>query len=349
MRTTMSIGRGFPSATLCVGLALTIALLVGRVAPATADGLAAADGPNGGRMMTGTLPRGTTGSAALQAGLRRLHGQFDTAPQLLRAVRSQDGKVTIAVFRAARHGSPLGGLALATCDSAGHARFAALFDTPRHLPQSLPAMLNRFNADTEAALEAERPAGGRESGPDFAGYTTAAAHVALTRTRFPDGTATIGVARGFTPAAMSGGQFSATAEDGAYENLYLPVGLMDPNGANYRMEAQMSGGRPPQIPGQTVLAHDPDPVSAWKKLLTVRAEERGVTDPAPNVLQSAPLRGAVSGFTGRTVAGTMTLHGEPYVFSGALLVSPLAPEGNWMLQITIRAAPTAHAAPICLL
>ena len=339
MSTTLRSRRGFPEATLVAGLALTIALLVGRAAPAVADGLAATGGPNGGWMMTGTLPRGLSGPAALQAGMGRLNGEFDAAPKLLRAVRSKDGKVTIAVFRAARHGSPLGGLAVATCDSAGRARFAALFDTPKHLPQSLPAMLNRFNSDTKAALEAERPAGG--GGPDFAAFERAALRVPLTHTAFPDGTATIGVARGFTPAAMERAFFRASAPDGAYANLNSPLHVLDPSGTLARSEASIGMTR---IGGQILLPYNRDPVEAWRQSQTVIAQMQGNPDPDPQILKSKAMRPMAHGFTGRLIAGTMTLHGEPFVFSGFVSVGPLMlPEGGWLLQVSIRGAPAAHA------
>ncbi len=305
----------------------------------------AVDGPEGGTIVSSPLSGAASGPGAFKDGLHALRGYFDEAPAWLGAVRSKDGNVTIAAFRAVRRGAPVGGLAIAAYDPAGHSRFAVVFDDPARLARSLPPMLNRLKEMTQETLEQARPAQAGTRGPDFAAFEAAAAHVALRRIAFPDGTATIGIADGFTPAVMSGGRFGASAADGAYANFYTPVPLLDPRSALYQQESRMSGGNPPQIPGQTVIAYDPDPVAVWKQVLRERAEERGEGDPSPQMLRVKPLPNDATGFLGRMVAGTMTLHGEPYVFSGTLLVSPPPrSDGSWLLQITMRGAPAAHAA-----
>ncbi len=345
MKQTYQTKTGLSFVVLSSQILLIVIILIGLAAPTrAAGGLASEDGPQGGTILSGPLPKVLTGPAAFKAGLHLLHGYFDKFPTLIGVVCSKDKAVTIAPFRAVRQGAPVSGIALATYDPAGHSRFAVMYDDPTKLGQSLPPMMDRLKVITQDALEKARPVSSGAAGPDFAAYEAAAAHVSLHSTSFPDGTATIGVADGFTPGTMSGGRFSASAADGAYANLYIPISLMDPSGSLYQQEMQMSGGNPPQIPGQTVIAYDADPIVAWKKVLTERANERGSADPDPQILHAAPLPNSAGGFTGKMVAGTMTLNGEPYVFSGTLLISPPpGADGGWLLQITMRAAPTAHA------
>ncbi|BCM93929.1 hypothetical protein IAD21_05824 [Abditibacteriota bacterium] len=295
----------------------------------------------GGHLLSTPLPGMVSREAAFRAGIHQLQGHFDAPPKLLGGVQSQDENVMIVEFRATQHGTPVSGLSVTAYDPAGNSHAAVLYDTPDHLAQSLPSLFKRLQQETQADLEKVRPAGG----PDFAAFEAAANHVALTQTSFPDGTATIGIAQGFTPTMMNGGRFGATAADGAYANLYIPISVLDPKGSLYQQELRLSGGRPPAIPGQTVIAYDSDPVVDWKQILTERANERGDADPHPQVLSDAPLKADASGFSGKMVAGTMTLHNEPFVFSGILLISPPpAADGGWLLQIAIRGAPVAHAA-----
>ncbi len=315
---------------------IPLTLSVARAAPATVESA-------GGHLLSNPLPGMTSREQAFQAGIRQLHGSFDASLKLQGAVASQDENVLIVEFRAVQHGAPVSGLSITTFDPAGNSHTAQLYDSPDHLARSLPSLFKRLQDGTKADLEKARPV---DAGtPDFAGFEAAADHVALTQTTFPDGTATIGIAQGFTANTMNGGRFGASAADGAYANLYIPIPLLDPRGSLYQQELRMTGGRPPMIPGQTVIAYDPDPVVDWKAVLAERANERGDADPDPQIISNSPLKSDAGNFSGKMVAGTMTLRNEPYVFSGILLVSPTpGADGGWLLQVSLRAAPAAHAA-----
>ena len=312
------------------------------------NGMHAADGPLGGRILYGALPDVSSGLTTFQAGLRRTRGYFDASPHLLNAVSSKDGRITMVVFSAALSGHPVNGLVLAAYDPDGNSHFALVFDDPNRLAKSLPSMMEQVGRLTEETVERARPTGG-ETGVDFSRFEAASYKVALKRTPFPDGTASIGVAPGFTPQQMGGGSFMASASDGAYIKLYTHASLLDPRGTLFRTMQQMaqSGGMRnlPLAPGQVVAPYESDPVKAWKTYLTEANRAQGAPDPAPQVQHTGPVQGVGSGWTGRLVSGTMTLHDTPFVFTGMLVSSPPPPrEGGWLLQITMLGAPAEHAA-----
>lgn len=129
--------------------------------------------------------------------------------------------------------------------------------------------------------------------------------------------------------------------------LLLSHSLLDPSGSLYKMQAQMarrSSNAPPTIPGQIVITYDSDPASAWKKFLAENARQQNIPYPDPQISKQEPMHMQMPGWSGCLISGKMTVHGEPFVFKGRLLVSPPpSPQGSWMLQTTILAAPVAHA------
>ena len=140
---------------------------------------------------------------------------------------------------------------------------------------------------------------------------------ALNRVQFQDGTASIGVASGFKPQLMRGGQFTASSEDGAFAHLCISCPVLDPNGSLYRTQMQVmrnSGGSPSQIPGQVVLAYDSDPLKAWKKYMIEFAHQPNAPpNPEPQFLHTAVVEKTLPGWNGRLLSGTMTWRGEPFV------------------------------------
>jgi hypothetical protein len=301
-----------------------------------------------GHVLQGALQDVSSGPAAFKAGLHHTRGVFDASINLLSVARSKDNpNLTMASFTAAQQGAPVGGLVIAVYDPAGHSRFALLYDAPDRLAKSLPTMLKRFDAATQERLEKARPQGG-SAAMDFARFEKEASHVALNRTQFQDGTASIGVAPGFKPTLMSGGRFTASASDGAYITLFRPCNVLDPNGTLYKMQAQL--GRnvhsgPMHVPGQVILAYDPDLVSAWKNYIVENARQNNAVNSDPQVLKRATAPGSTKDWPMVNIAGTMTVNGEPFVFTGMLVGSPPpTAQGGWSVQVTLLAAPAAHAA-----
>ncbi len=307
------------------------------------------DGTAGeGHVLQGALQDATSGPTAFKAGLRRTRGVFDASINLLSVARSKENpNLTMASFTAAQQGIPVGGLVIAVYEPAGHSRFALLYDAPDHLAKSLPAMLKRFDTATQEILEKARPQSA-SAAMDFARFEKEAGHVALNRVQFQDGTASIGVAPGFKPLLMSGGKFTASAADGAYITLFRPCNVLDPNGTLYKMQEQL--GRnvhsgPMHIPGQVILAYDPDLVSAWKKYIAENARQNNALNSEPQVLKSATAPGSTNAWPMVNITGTMTVNGEPFVFTGLLVGSPPpTAQGGWSVQVTLLAAPAAHAA-----
>lgn len=306
---------------------------------ATAQGeLSAQDGPQGGHILSEEVGGASSAATVLQTGLRRLRGPLEEG-RLMDGVRSKDGRTLIAPFRARWRGTPVAGLIVAAYDPYGHSRLSALFDDPKRLPQTLRPMMAALNGLTREAMERHRPKGGGTGGPDYNAYAAAARRVSLSRTAFPDGTASIGVAPSFTATLMQQGTFNGGAPDGAYLNVYMAGGFLDPNGSVVQQEKRMNGGQIPNIPGQMVLDYDPNPLNAWKRRLETLIAQRGGESPDIQVQHDT-----ASG-NRHVVSGTMTLNGEPFVFSGVLLGlgRPPSAEGYWNISITMLAAPAAHA------
>lgn len=321
---------------------------------AAPDGLKTFDMPEGGRILFGKPGDSSSGPSTFKSGLRRTKGYFDTSLNLLSVVRSKNGEVTMGSFSAILRGTAVGGLAISMYDPDGHSRLAFLFDDPNHLAKSIPSMMRRLDELTQEMLKQEtvksaHSSNGKafdsKSSTGFAGFEAASRNVALKGLAFPDGTTTIGVAPGFKPHTMSAGTFTASSADGATIELLVSHSLIDPNGTLYKMQAQMTRRFPnasPTIPGQIVVAYEPDPVIAWKKYLTEYARQQNTPYPDPQITKHDQMHLTAPGWSGRVVSGTMTLHDETFVFTGRLLVSPPSLQGGWMLQATILAAPKEH-------
>lgn len=330
--------------------------LPARPAPAAGDlparsapaGLKAVDEAGGGHILFSPLTGASSGPDAFRSGLGKIHGYFDASPKLLSVVTSKDHNITISVFSASLRGSPVAGFATSNYDPAGNSHFAVVFDSPDHLRTSLTPMMRHVHDMAESAIEHSQPAG---HGPaiDFAKFEAAAGHVALTRTQYPGGIGSIGIASNYKPNLHSDGSCVAIGEDGSYMNLMGADNMLDPRGSNYKLQQQLAHniGKTslPPIPGQVFIEYDADPVSAWKKFITEISRQHGTPDLNPQVQHEGPMKGVTAPWTGRLVSGTMTINGEPFAFTGSLMTSPPpSAQGAWSLGVTILAAPIKNAA-----
>ncbi|HLJ54767.1 MAG TPA: hypothetical protein VKT77_06970, partial [Chthonomonadaceae bacterium] len=315
--------------------------------PAVA-GLRVVDEAGGGRILFLPLRDAPSGPDTFRSGLGKLRGYFDATPKLLSVVSSKDEHVTISVFNASLHGSPVAGFIAASYDPAGNSHFAVVFDAPDHLKASLSPMMGHVHEMAQAAIERSRPA---SSGPkiDFDKLAAASSKVALTTTPYPGGVGKIGIAAGYKPTLLPGGTCFATGEDGSYMTLMASDNMLDPRGTSYKTQKQLAHniGKEdlPPIPGQLFIEYDPDPVAAWKKYITALSQQRGTPDLSPQVEREAPMKGMSPPASGKMVSGTMTIKGEQFAFTGALLAGrPPTAEGFWSIGVTILAAPVKNAA-----
>lgn len=317
-------------------------------ARAAGSGLKAIAEAGGGHVLFRPLTGVSSGKDAFRSGLAEISGYFDSTPKLLSVVTSKDHNITISVFNASLHGSAVAGFATATYDPAGNSNFAVVYDDPNHLKSSLTPMMHHVHELAVAAIERSRPAGGGPS-LDFARFAAAADKVTLTRTQYPGGIGSIGIAPGYTPHLLATGTCVAFGEDGASMNLMGFAGMSDPRGTGYKSKKlveRLAGPNFHPVPdGKVWIEYDPNPVSAWKKYVTESSRLRGTPDMNPQVLHEQPMTGVSDGWTGRLVSGTMTVNGETFAFTGSLMTSPPPTAvGAWALSVTILRAPIKNAA-----
>jgi hypothetical protein len=310
------------------------------------DGLQSFDDPSGGRVIDGSVDGASSIGETLVTGLKRMRGYFDPSPKLMGAIRSKDGKVIIVVFSAKLSGDAVDGLAIATYDPDGHSRFGVVFNERSQFASSLKPMLASMEQIDHQALLQDKPVPGakpeQSSGPDFAAYVQESKSVQLNSTEFPDGTATIGIADGFTPVMMSDGQFSAKSDDGSYIKIGVPVFPLDPRGTTYQMERRAGPTAVNYMGAPPYVEYLADPVQDWKNVMSYTARASRVEDPSPNVVRVVDVNVGY-GLSAKNVGGTMTINNEQYAFTGQLITSPPNPTGGWMLSITMLAAPMSHA------
>ena len=282
---------------------------------------------------SGRVVAGTYALAASQDALRdvlaRVHGYFDAEPALLSAVRSKDGRVTIAAFDAKLAKQPVRGL-LITMTQPGTAREAWLFDRPGRLAASLPRMEARLSSMQHNSRESENPPA--RDAADLKTRWIAAAEtargIALTRTDFPDGTGAIGIASGFTPSQMQTAGMIARSADGAALRIQGVIGAIDPHG-----NAMFRGG------GIAVAAYSPDVATAWENARRAFRLANNLPDEQLTVESSTSLETG-NGKKGAVVYGYAMQSGKRVAYQAIVTVSPPAGSyASWTLVFTALWAP----------
>jgi len=313
--------------------------------PADSGALTLYPGPSGGYILFGFLAAATSAASAFEAGLTRVGPSFDQPPVVHAAVASNDGQLVVAAFTAAYGGTAVGGQAIATYEERGASRAAFVFDRPDTLSASLGPMLGELASITERELERAYGSGGASLPLDVDELTAAARSVPLTMHDFPDGTARIGVAPGYTVNVMQSGRFSASRSDGAYLNIANPIAMLDPRGAMYAQMVALSRsafGAPSLPPGLLVVPYADDFGPAWVTARQQIVRQRGAADPQTRIATSSPLATPENAFgRGMVVQGTETLEGVERAFAATLIAAPPDGSGNWMISVTILSAPLA--------
>jgi hypothetical protein len=311
--------------------------------PADSGALTLYPAPSGGYILFGLLPAATSAASALEAGLTRAAPFFDQPPVVDAAVTSNEGLPLVAAFTAVYGGTAVRGQAIATYDESGASRAAFLFDRPDALSASLGPMHAELASITERELERAYGAGSAPLPLDVDAFTAAAPSVPLTMHEFPDGTARIGVAPGYTVNVMQSGRFSASRSGGAYLNIANPIAMLDPRGTMYAQMEAMSrnmGGAPSFPPGLLVVPYAEDFAPAWVTARQQILRQRGAADPLTRIALSSPLATPANAFgRGRVVQGTETLEGVERAFAATLIAVPPDGSGNWMISVTILSAP----------
>ena len=252
------------------------------------SGLKAIDEAGGGHILFSPLAGASSGPEAFRSGLGKIRGYFDSTPKLLSVVNSKDHNITISVFDASLHGSPVAGFATATYDSAGNSNFAVVYDVPDHLKTSLTPMMSHVHKMAEAAIERSRPAGG---GLDFARFAAESSKVALRRMQYPEGIGSVGIAPGYTPHLMATGTCVAIGEDGSSVNIMGFDGMSDPRGTGYKskqlVESLAGPNFHPTPDGKVWIEYDPNPVSYLEEVRNRKLALHGSPDMNPQILHEA--------------------------------------------------------------
>jgi hypothetical protein len=329
------------------GIASPLAYAQGLPQNAVPVGLYVAEGSAGGRIVYGQLSTAPSGDLAFKKGLRCIADYFHDSLDLQTVKRNQDGTVTVAVFTASLKGQPVKGLALTKVDETQQASIAFLFDSSDRFQQTSAGLCNDFRAivrQPQEQNEETQPAPA-SSKSDFSTFAMQAQHlslasveaVSLTTTKCPDGTGSVGIASGFNPQSMKLGTFSIKSEkDGAYANICASTVIYDPSAPILRTIGRN--------PGIYIAPYDPDPVRAWKTLLTRTAQMTQTPDPAPQILKSETMPGLESGQSGARAYGTMTVNHEPFVFVAAIIITTPSKNLTWTLLRSVLAAPQRNAA-----
>lgn len=314
---------------------------------AATGGLTLYPAPSSGHILFGLVPTATSAATALKAGIERGGASFAQPPELLAAVASRDGRLAIAAFKAAYGGAAVGGLAIATYDESGASRVALLFDRLDSLPSSIGPMERELVSITAREIQRARGTSGASAGLDVSALSAAARSVPLTMRDFPDGTARIGIAQGYTVNVMQSGRFSAAGSDGAYLNIANPIPVLDPSGTMYAQMVAMSqraGGASGLPPGFLVVPYSRDLGPAWVAARRQIARQRGAADANIRIERSSPLPERANAFAqGTVVQGTETLGGVLRSFVATLIARPPDASGNWLMSVTILSAPAASA------
>ncbi len=316
---------------------------------AVPEGLQAIDEPGGGRIVYGTLGAPSSGQATFRAGIHRLRGYFDAPPDLRNGVDGNGGNVSLVLFTAKLQGRAVVGLAVATSDPASGSRIGFLIDAPDRFAHTLGPMQQDLRRLTLAAAERARPAsaGAPAGAVDLARIKEAARSVPLTDVQSPDGTLTVGVARGYQLQRLAMGSFGATGADGAVVNGGGGIPLLDPSGTTYQSWKRLLAMTPnfhTSYPG-LVIPFTRDPVDGWVAARVMSAQQQHQPDPQIRLARKAMLDlppGPVP-MHGALIQGSEVMNGTPMVFLGSVIASEPSAEGSWTITVNLLHAPVEHA------
>jgi hypothetical protein len=274
------------------------------------------DTPAGGRTLVVPVAGVTSGADTFRGGIRAARTYFDRTPRILDGMRSHDGNVTIALFETTLKRAAVEGLAVARYTASGGS-ITYLFDTPDRLGATLPAM----EASLAQHVAASQPSSSLES--RWWAAANRGRDVAVSPVSFPDQSAEVGVASGFTPNPGHVGAFTAKAVDDAFLRIGGGFSLSEPGSAN--------------VLGFPTVAYSQDVATAWIASRRAVSARQGAPDEHLTVDDRHGLR--VQG-TNRSeiLFGTGTQFGKRMAY--AATVTTIEPtRGLWSLGFGIMWAP----------
>ena len=139
----------------------------------TGTGLKVVDEAGGGHILFSPLTGGVASGVdrlSIRLSIRARSAAISMRHRICSSVvTSKDRNLTISVFHASLHGSPVAGLMTAAYDPAGNSHFAVVYDAPDHLKTSLTAddaSCTRAGAGCDRALPDRRAPALRSTSPN---------------------------------------------------------------------------------------------------------------------------------------------------------------------------------------
>jgi len=301
------------------------ALALGGVGSAEANTVfKSIDGPQGGRVLMAPL-KGADEQATLIALLRDMHQYFGAKPEVGQILKDRSGSVS-ALFSAVTEGKEVQGIAIVSADASGNANGTVVYDLSARFGKTSNALLKMAQAHAPAA--AANSEASDDSDPA----------APLTQTRFPDGSASIGMPAGWRFLVARGG--GAIIEGPKKERLilgnYFPI--IDPNSPQGYRQVQMSRMTGRGLPGKyTAQPYTTNAAQAYVTLARDMAQKQG--SPEPSIEIKSSKSGASRMGDGGTVSlltGVLDFHdGEGKKnFNAQVWISTLKPSGDWAIMVS---------------
>ena len=308
--------------------------LPSQAAPA---GLHAVDGKAGGRIVEGPLAKAASSDAAFRAGLARVRPYFDRAPHVIGAVRSNDQTLTLALFKATLHGTPVGGYILTTYVAHAPSHLDVLFDRVDRASRSVNPML--------AQVSAMHPAAGRAAS---SGVAAEPLHDVVSQ----DGTVRAQLPAGWHTTIFGQGQMAAVGPNRAEVDQEVSLQFLDPNGSLARSQQQLQSSMRNPIAGQQiVIPYTNDVRQAYLDALSALIRRGMVPSTQVTIEHVRAFPPNPDGSNTAELVGTSVKNGRTDRFDGLVLVSQPNPYGAWSLTVKMISSSSttfAHDMPTLL-
>jgi hypothetical protein len=316
--------------------------LPSRQAP---DNFKSYDDATGARIVVGSVGQFSTPKDAFRAGVGQFKGYFDPSPKIVKAVQNKKGNLAIVAFKGSLQGDKIVGLAVVKCLQSGDSRLDIAYGEPKTFIANVKDLIKKMNdldskviapsdasaSTSKSSTSAKSAKGGSSDGVNVTKYVAASKKVKLTKATSPDGTITIGIASGFQPLQLNLSSCVLKADDGAYLKYDSNMFALDPRSSTARALGRSSGN-------VVQAMYNPDPITAWKNLLTASSQLSGQPDPDIHVAKSSPFN--AKGMKASQSTGTLNLNGTEYSYTNIVGLTPPDQSGSWNITMTILAAPS---------
>ncbi len=302
-------------------------------APALASapsGMTTAQAPGGGTLLTAYRTESSP-QALLRDALGRAHATFDAPIDVRGAVRSTDGTLVVALFRARPASGSISGMVLGTYVKGGPSRIALIYDRADRFATTAPGLIAFATANATPA-HATAPA-------------TSAGVPPMHDVVAPDHSASAQLPDGWTPQHFAQGVFTASDAAGDEVDQEVSLTFVDPRSpalAQYANAQQMMHQPVSAVtPFGIVLPLPSSPADAYVAASKRLAELQQQPDPQTTIEQqrSLPPNGR---FQFAQMSGSTTVKGTRVHFVGTAGWAPLQTGGVWMLEVKMVSAPVAR-------